>query len=91
MLISCFFFIQEKENMIYLNDINNKVLAFSLSTSRFISEKRITFASSYADFLPDGNIIWTNKGYLSKEIHSDSYFLVTDTNFTVLKFYRQRI
>jgi hypothetical protein len=78
------FFIQEEENIIHIIDMNNKVLCFSLNTFQFISEKKMAFASSYASFLPDGNIIWTNRGYLSKEIHSDSYFLVTDTNFTVL-------
>ncbi|MDR1582938.1 MAG: 6-bladed beta-propeller [Prevotellaceae bacterium] len=78
------FFIQEEENIIHIIDMNNKVLRFSLNTFQFISEKKMAFASSYASFLPDGNIIWTNRGYLSKEIHSESYFLVTDTNFTVL-------
>jgi hypothetical protein len=78
------FFIQEKENIIHIIDRENKVLRFSLNTFQFISEEKMPFVSTYASFLPDGNIIWTNKGYLSKEIYSDSYFLVTDTNLTVL-------
>ncbi|GHT06590.1 hypothetical protein AGMMS49525_15010 [Bacteroidia bacterium] len=70
--------------------MHNKVLRFSLNTFRFISEQKVTFTSPFASFLADGNIIWKNNGYLSKESHSDSHFLVTDTNFMILNHFVEK-
>jgi hypothetical protein len=81
------FFINEKDNLICLI-AGSKLLSFNLDNFQFISGIRMPFSSFYASFLPDGNIIWNNRGYLSKGVNN--YFVKTDTSLNVIGSYLEK-
>jgi hypothetical protein len=79
------FFINEKDNVICLIDgVNRKVLFFSLDNFQFISEIKMSFKSSCASFLPDGNIIWNNTEYSPKGVRVNDYLVKTDKNLNII-------
>jgi hypothetical protein len=86
------FFINEKDNLICLiSSSSAKVLFFSLDNLQFISEVKMPFSSSYAMFLPDGNIIWTNRDYLPKKgIDVNNCFVKTDNNLNIINSYVEK-
>jgi hypothetical protein len=85
------FFINEKENLICLiSQSSAKVLFFSMDNFQFISEIKMPFSSSYASFLPDGNIIWNNQEYLPEKVCVNNYFVKTDTNLNVIDSYIEK-
>jgi hypothetical protein len=57
---------------------------------QFISEIKMPFSSSYASFLPDGNIIWNNQEYLPEKVRVNNYFVKTDTALNVIDSYIEK-
>jgi hypothetical protein len=80
------FFLNEKDSLICLiSSSSAKVLFFSLDNFQFISEIKMPFLSSYAMFLPDGNIIWTSWDYIPKKgVNVNNYFVRTDTGLNII-------